>query len=137
MGDKMSIKARILAFMVALLTTVGIGVGVATPAQAWGYCNPHTIIDNRVMLYDHQGYCGNYVATQWSGSPGQCITLYSGTGNNWAGSVDNTLNVVIVLHNMPGCASGPYKVMQPNTADPDLYNDVGMGNAVSSIRVGG
>jgi hypothetical protein len=129
------ILRRLLIVLAVAMVAAGFGIAAAPPAaQAWGYCS-HTIIDDRVMLYDLQGYCptGVWVAIH-RGAPGTCTNL--GNGNNWAGSVDNTTDVAVLLHDAPDCASGRNLLRNPHTSHPDLFS-LGIANSISSIRWGG
>lgn len=130
----MSLKSRIAAFCAAVLTVAGLVVGVATPAQAWSYCNwPYP--QGLVTFTDNQGYCTQASAQSWSVlsfPSGHCF--YLGAWRDWAGSVINFTGRSIIISDSGTC-TGTSQGLPAHTSDPDLYAGVNLGNKVGSFAV--
>ena len=132
----MSVSKRIAAAFVALAASVSAVVSVATPAQAWSYCNDATYYPYSLNLYDLQGYCGPGVWYYTDNGTTNCRTLFGSTANNNAAAVFNTANRGVTLYNDNNCttANGHYYLPAHNS-HPNLYaSNIDLGNKITSFR---
>jgi len=131
----MSIRRKLAVMAVSLLASVGVMVGVATPAHAWTYCNPP--MSSGVMYFtDNQGYCGDVWAwTITAADAGDCI--YLGQYANRAGSVANKSGRAIIATDSINCTGSDSFSMPAGQSHPNLYaiNGKDLGNKISAFYV--
>lgn len=130
---------KIVMLVTAVFATLGLVVTTGGPANAapnpparWSYCTNNEA-SQTVVGYLGQGYC----PTRWTfydvNPLYYCLSFENRAYNNSFGAVSNRFNNRNVIFYSNYDCTGDRKQLNPNTSDPDLFNDA-MYHTISSLK---
>lgn len=134
--NKENSMTKVKALAVSLLVAAGIIISVATPAQAWSYCNDHASFTNYLTMFDNQGYCGTTANLSAATLSSGCHPFTGAYYDNWAASAVNNTDRDLIFSDNANCTGSASFALAAHTSHPNFYAVAGqnLGNRISSVR---